>query len=88
MSNFSEEAVKSLRQTLNDTPKEVLVSLLENMLAKMDPVPGGIKWVHMMRLCESHMIMLHPNEVYVFTVDPDCARCKKYAGKSGGENVG
>ena len=33
-----------------------------------------------MRICEVNRIFLRPNVAYIFTVDPNCARCVEYAG--------
>lgn len=79
MNNFNEEAVKSLRKTLEETPKEVLVSLLENMLAKMGDVPGGVVRVNRLSLCVFRGLCPHPNELYLFTVDPKCPDCAEAA---------
>jgi hypothetical protein len=79
MSNFSDEAVSSLRRVLNDTSKDVLVSLIENMLAKFEST-NKVEYVHQMRLCEQGFLILHPNELYLFTVDHNCKKCIELAG--------
>ncbi len=33
-----------------------------------------------MRVCEIAFLILRPGQLYRFTVDPDCARCRAYFG--------
>jgi len=33
-----------------------------------------------MRLCEARMVVLHPKQLYLFSVDPDCEKCVAAAG--------
>ena len=33
-----------------------------------------------MRVCEIAHLILHPGQLYRFTVDPDCAGCRAYFG--------
>lgn len=35
-----------------------------------------------LRLCETERLILKPNRLYLFTVDPQCNRCCKLAGLS------
>lgn len=35
-----------------------------------------------MRICELEMLFLHPNQLYTFTVDPNCAKCLDYLNRS------
>lgn len=38
-----------------------------------------------MRLCESRFVVLHPNQLYRFTVAPGCGKCAAAAGLRGDE---
>ena len=39
-----------------------------------------------MKLCETRYIALRPNQLYIFTVDPDCPACVEAAKVYKGEN--
>jgi hypothetical protein len=43
-------------------------------------VDNGLQVTHM-RMCEIDRLILHENQLYKFSADPNCALCQQYLGK-------